>query len=320
MSIKFSCIVPIYNVENYLERCLNSLLKQDYINYEVILIDDGSTDTSGKIVDEYAKKSSIFKVIHKVNEGLGETRNVGLRMATGDYIIFVDSDDWVENTYLSEISKIIIETKADIVHCSWYEDTEISSKLNNDVRNEKLEKGFFLNKVLIDDIGCQVWKNVYKKALWRGITFPRRLYEDLYTTHLVIDRAQNIVQIKNAYYHYIIRNNNISNSFNPIKGRDIFYGFVSRYEFMKNHNMAIPDIILSKIYKNGIQAIHGISLIKDYAEIKKITKYILLNNREGGYINSRNQIEIFMANKFTRLYVYSICFFYKYIRRNKICV
>ena len=124
--------------------------------------------------------------------------------------------------------------------------------------------------------------------------------------------------MEKGYYHYLIRDGNISNTFNPIKGRDIFWGFASRYEFLKNAENNIEEriynIVFEKACKNGIQAIHGLSLIRDFEEIKKVTSYVLLK-MNGKYKNLKSErIELIIANKCTRMYAYIICFFYKYIR------
>ena len=115
---KISVIVPIYNVEPYLHRCVDSLLLQTYQDFELILIDDGSTDNCGMICDEYAALDDRIRVIHKLNGGLSDARNVGLEIATGEYIAFVDSDDWVARDYLECLFVTLCETGADICECN----------------------------------------------------------------------------------------------------------------------------------------------------------------------------------------------------------
>lgn len=105
--ILISVVVPIYNVEKYLNKCVDSLLNQDYSNLEIILVDDGSTDSSGKIVDEYKEKNKNIKVIHKENGGLSSARNAGLKEAIGQYIIFIDSDDWIDTKMISTLFNLI---------------------------------------------------------------------------------------------------------------------------------------------------------------------------------------------------------------------
>lgn len=113
--MKISVIVPIYNVEKYIEKCINSIINQTYKDLEIILVDDGSTDSSGKICDEYAKKDKRIKVIHKKNGGVSSSRNIALTIANGDYITWIDSDDWIEKDTYSKLADIILKNKADII-------------------------------------------------------------------------------------------------------------------------------------------------------------------------------------------------------------
>lgn len=117
-----SCIVPVYNVEKYLANCVDSILKQTFANFELILVDDGSTDKSSSICDEYAIKDSRIKVIHKINGGVSSARNTGLDIAKGEYITFIDSDDWVDSNYFLTLYKAAIETNADLVICGFKEE------------------------------------------------------------------------------------------------------------------------------------------------------------------------------------------------------
>ena len=127
MEKTISVIVPIYNVEKYLDRCLKSIINQTYKNLEIILIDDGSPDNCGTICDEYAKKDNRIKVVHKDNGGLVKARNTGLDIATGEYISFIDPDDWIELNMYEEMIKIADETNTDIVRCGYYRDNDKES-------------------------------------------------------------------------------------------------------------------------------------------------------------------------------------------------
>ena len=115
---KVSIVIPVYNVEQYLRRCIDSILSQSYADYEMILVDDGSTDTSGQICDEYSGDSRIH-VIHKANEGAGAARNTGIEIATGDYITFIDSDDYIAGCYLERMVQTAEQTGSDIVQCGY---------------------------------------------------------------------------------------------------------------------------------------------------------------------------------------------------------
>ena len=122
---KVSIVVPVYNVEKYLNRCLNSLVNQDYKNIEIIIVNDGSPDNSQMIIDKYKKEySNVIKAFKKKNEGLSEARNFGLKKATGDYIAFIDSDDYVETNMISEMIKCASKNNSDIVVCDIFDEYE----------------------------------------------------------------------------------------------------------------------------------------------------------------------------------------------------
>ena len=114
-----SVVVPVYNVEKYIDKCINSIINQTYKNLEIILVDDGSPDNCGNICDEYAKKDNRIIVIHKENGGVSSARNIGIKNAKGKWITFVDSDDWIENDYVEKLSKIGIQNKAEVVLCGY---------------------------------------------------------------------------------------------------------------------------------------------------------------------------------------------------------
>lgn len=127
MNDLISIIVPVYNVEKYLNKCIDSIINQTYKNIEIILVDDGSTDNSGKICDEYLLRDSRIKVIHKNNGGLSSARNEGINISSGEYIGFVDSDDWVEPNMYEEMYKKILYSNADIVDCGYWKEYENKS-------------------------------------------------------------------------------------------------------------------------------------------------------------------------------------------------
>jgi len=211
---EISIVVPIYNSEKYLKKCINSVLKQDYNSYELILIDDGSSDKSGAICDEYVKKDFRIKVIHKENKGVSDSRNVGIKNAIGKYILFLDSDDWLEVNSLRNIDKVIREKELDILIFGYREIYEKSNTLNikpyhhiNETDFEKLildtsdnVKGFLFNKLIKKScIEYYFDESIYVK-------------EDLY--FLLQNRAnfKKIHIIQDIIYNYQIRNTSVSHS------------------------------------------------------------------------------------------------------------
>ncbi len=205
-----SIIVPVYKVEPYLHQCVDSILNQTYRDLEIILIDDGSPDRCGEICDEYARKDNRVRVLHTENRGLSAARNLGLREATGDYIGFVDSDDWIEPDMYEVLLTRLEETGADISVCGlWYEHpnrTKEAGKLPDIVYigNEAL--------IMVLSNGQQncVWNKLYCSELWESILFPDgRVYEDVATTYKAILKAKKVVSTSICLYHYRQRTESI---------------------------------------------------------------------------------------------------------------
>ena len=239
-----SVIVPVYNVEQYLEKCILSLRKQTYKNLEIILIDDGSPDKSPAMCDNYATIDSRIKVIHKSNGGLADARNAGLEQATGEYVAFVDSDDWIMPSMYSDMMKMFRDNpELDIVCCA-------AARIRHSEEVERcfsyygtgtIKSGVEITKrILLDDIGSQVVKGLYRYTCWDNVRFPiGLLYEDIPTTYKAFSRAKLVGFIDEPYYKYRMNDAGISNTAKAIKPYHIYLGFKSHYEFAKE---AFPEI------------------------------------------------------------------------------
>lgn len=198
-----SIIVPIYNVGRYLEQCLISILEQTYRNLEIILIDDGSTDTSGAICDSYQKNDDRIKVIHQKNGGLSRARNVGIKLAQGTYLAFVDSDDWIEKDYIEKMYEACKSKEADICVCNfekvWHNKNK-SIPIKAKVYDENVMSIMFGQDCTAMTVA---WNKLYKKELWKEIVFtPGKIHEDESTTYKVFYKAKRIVVINEILYHY----------------------------------------------------------------------------------------------------------------------
>jgi len=202
---KVSIIVPVFNSAEYLEKCLDSILSQTLKEFEIILIDDGSTDTSLEIIKNYAKKYDNIRYKTKTNEGQAIARNLGIEMATGKFICFVDSDDYIENTMLQKLYESAIKNNSDIVICDYIEEYEKKQieKKSLFVDAESLDKSYILSvagpcsKIIKTDI----FKQNNLKFLENNI------YEDLAIIPTLALYTQNISYCKEILYHYVIRNN-----------------------------------------------------------------------------------------------------------------
>lgn len=199
---KISVIVPVYNVEQYLPRCIDSILAQTFTDFEALLIDDGSTDKSGKICDEYAKKDNRIRVIRKSNDGVSATRELGVNIANGDYIQFIDSDDWMEKDMLELMINEVINKKADVVSCRFF---EVTSQRITSSNTYYTSSDDFIRDVVRSNWGV-VWKILVKRDLYikNDIHFPVNINagEDYVVCTKLLLCAQNIVCLNRALYYY----------------------------------------------------------------------------------------------------------------------
>lgn len=228
-----SIIVPVYNVEPYLRRCLDSIIEQTYRDLEILVIDDGSTDQSGKICDEYAELDERIRVTHTENRGLSCARNRGLDNATGDWIGFVDSDDWIEPDMYEVLLKRAEETGADIVECGYYKEFKNTSEEMPSV-TEIISETDAIEALVYGKITGLVWNKVYKRDIFSTVRFPvGREFEDIYTTHKLVCDAR-VAKIKESYYHYVQRNSGISQCHEINNLTDNWVAHKKRYEDLED--------------------------------------------------------------------------------------
>lgn len=200
-----SIIVPVYNVEKYLRDCLNSIVIQTYKSIEIILVDDGSTDLSGSICDEFAHCDSRVRAIHKENGGLSDARNVGLDLSTGDYVLFVDSDDMITPDMVEELMNTVssADGSVDMVYFGFAKIYKNKTVYDCPIKAE-YDKCEALRKWVEDiDIHNYACSAIYKKSLWDDIRFPKgKLYEDIRTTYKLILRCDRVLSVDKPLYIY----------------------------------------------------------------------------------------------------------------------
>lgn len=201
-----SVIVPVYNVEAYIRKCLDSVVAQSYENLEIILVDDGSPDRCGVICDEYAAKDGRIKVIHQTNRGVAAARNTGLRAATGEWIAWVDSDDWVSAGFIMYLISNALKTDADIVICGRYEEyVDRKRFISPGLRIMDSEEAI-IELMRDDEIRNYLWDKLWRAELFHGLAFPNYLiYEDVALCWRMFDRATYILCCPDGYYHYNVR-------------------------------------------------------------------------------------------------------------------
>lgn len=207
---KTSVIVPVYNVERFLGKAVESVLKQTYKNFEIILVDDGSTDSSGDLCDYYAKIDNRIRVIHKKNGGQGMARNIGLSVSVGRYVAFLDSDDFWHEKYLESLVCVIENENADMAVCQfeYIDESDIKIEHKRNTGKADIFSGTDAIKEMLywKKFGVAPWAKLYKRELWEGVRFAEdRIYEDLATTYKVVANAKKVVFIDSTYMFYRVR-------------------------------------------------------------------------------------------------------------------
>lgn len=208
--VKASIIIPVYNAELYLQECLNSIMKQTFHNFEVIAIDDGSSDGSAEILRKARAADSRIRVFRQENRGSAAARNQGIRQAEGDYIAFADADDWVDPAYLLTLVEMIEQEDADIAVCDFYRE----GKKEGDWQPGIFDKEGIFREFLQQRLFNRIMNKLYRKDLIIDVTFPegRNYMEDATWTSQVLAKAKKLIRTDKALYYYRIQENSISHS------------------------------------------------------------------------------------------------------------
>ena len=293
MKPSVSIIVPVYSVEPYLRKCIDSIIKQTYKNLEIILVDDGSPDSCGDICDEYAARDERIIVIHKQNGGLSDARNAGLDVAKGDYVQFVDSDDWIEKDCCETAIQKASIFHADIVCFGYLESFPSGRDVKHVVESSGERNKLELVKELVSGEGVirdYVWNKLFRRNLLDGIRFPKgRCFEDMDVTYKLFHRAYKIYTVNTIFYHYIRRSGSLAyGTLRPAALKDKMYIHKQQLAFLKQN---YPTLVESQINKMLIEMMIGIvvlrresdydiilneinSFIDEYeSSVKKLTKY-----------------------------------------------
>ncbi|MEE1125885.1 MAG: glycosyltransferase [Acutalibacteraceae bacterium] len=227
-----SVIVPIYNVEDYLRRCVDSIINQSYKNLEIILVDDGSPDNSPKICDEYIEKDNRIKVVHKKNGGLSDARNAGMEVATGEYVSFIDSDDWIDVDFINSLYNGI-KSGADVAECATrLVDNDDNTLSTRGSKEGKISREEALAKLITEDGVYQtVWNKLYKRSQIEELPFAvGKYHEDDFWTWRVFLKMDKLYLCEKPMYNYLQnRSNSIIGSSYSLKKLD---GIEARYERM----------------------------------------------------------------------------------------
>ena len=233
--MNISVIVPVYNTAPYLDRCVESLTGQTLENLEILLVDDGSTDGSGAMCDAWALRDSRVRVLHRKNGGLGSARNAGLFMAKGSWISFVDSDDWVETSFLETLLDTAIRMDVPL-SCCGYGKSDREAPLGKAMPDIQLLSRETAMLDVIEDrrTGVVVWNKLYARRLLEGLSFPEnRLHEDEYFTHLAVGRADRVAYADTVLYRYRQRPDSIMGAAFSLKRLDAAEAKAARLRYLR---------------------------------------------------------------------------------------
>lgn len=297
---EISVIVPVYKVEKYLTKCVDSILAQTFTDFELWLVDDGSPDHCGIICDEYARKDARVKVIHKKNGGLSDARNAALDVMQGEYVFFVDSDDWIAVDALEIMYAASKRTGAEVATgniISVYEDgTE--KLLYSPTQKEKILKDEEILATLLQPSACN---RLYKAELFRKLRYPvGRLYEDAFVYHKILAQIDSMVLVGRNTYYYLIRSGSIMNSEYNIRFTDIVDAVYDRAVWLDSigqkkladetrlfvySQVGVAYAHLNKRNKAHLKRLHGIKAIYDECYDKLICS---------GHIENKQKIRLFV--------------------------
>lgn len=301
-----SVIIPVYKVEKYLNKCINSVINQTYSNLEIILVDDGSPDNCGNICDNYAKKDKRIKVIHKQNGGLSSARNAGLEIATGSLISFIDSDDYVDIKMLEELKNNMEKYNSDISVCNFYKKYKFIKKIKTKVNKEYV----FQNKEKYTEakdgnrcINPCAWNKLYKKEIFNNIRYPEgKIFEDSYVIYDIADTVDKISYTPKALYFYRARKSSITkskkkNNYDQVDALSKNIDFLTKkkyFDLADKEKYRKVHALLSIAYKSGIQDIND----ESYKEEKELVLKTARDIKDSKYlsVSQKNNIKMLIEN------------------------
>lgn len=269
MTVEISIIVPLYNTEKYVKKCLDSLLAQQFTDFEVIIVNDGSTDRSGEIAKEYVKKDRRFKYYKQTNAGPAAARNRGLQEVSGTFISFVDSDDYIHPSMLQIMYETAIKSDADIVVCEYKRVEEKEPIIIQDVERGNITQ--VTGKEMLHQmyestsdytLYVVAWNKLYRKELFNDIVYDENfLYEDETVAHKLYYKSQKVSYLDDVFYYYVQRKGSIVNSPIDIVRLDRVYALKNREQFFKK----LKDV---ELHQKAV--LHFVEIFfKDYYAVKR---------------------------------------------------
>lgn len=311
-----SIITPVYNVEQYLQQCIESIILQDFQDWELILVDDGSTDKSGAICDEYALKDKRIHVLHKENTGQADSRNIALQLAKADLIGFVDSDDWIEPDMYSALYYTLTGNQADVAICGYfqdYNDAAEASCTSGDLAVYNRDEAL---KLIIEDkvIKSFLWDKLFRREVITDLLPKAYYYEDYATLFKWFVNVEKVVFYQKPEYHYRQRKGSTDHDEDPRKKYHFFLAEQERYNYLQKHRLMLERSVefAAKVVMTGIQETKGIARRardreKGLYYIKKIRQeiraYLPVDYKELGL---KKYIRLWKLQHFLSWYIFSL--------------
>ncbi|MBF0715442.1 glycosyltransferase [Gemelliphila palaticanis] len=277
-------VVPVYNVEKYLEKCVTSILNQTYKNLEIILVDDGSTDKSGELCDYLAERDSRIVVYHKLNGGLSDARNYGVDRAKGEYIGFVDSDDYIHSDMYLNLYDAIIKENSDVAECGVtrvYKNKELPHYDGDEYYFSTDARGFLFEYLKMNKIYGSAWCKLIKSNIAKSIKFPKgKIYEDIFYNYDLLNVANKFTFISGNYYYYYMREGSITTERFNDKHMDIIEAIDNLHSYTVGN---YPEFIyLSEVrkvtaYLSIFSQIIVLDNYSDYSQYKLLLNFLKSN-------------------------------------------
>lgn len=288
-SYPISIIIPVYKVEPFLEKCILSILNQTFTNIEIIFIDDGSPDNCGKMCDDYAAKDSRITVIHKKNGGLSSARNAGIDIAKGDYLMFIDSDDYVEPDFCEKAYHFVIDNNVLCASFGYYEHWSDRTDEFHTSKSKLISANDAIKCLITKDdvIFNFAWNKIYHKSLFNNIRYPEgKYYEDQGTTYKLFDAANTIYIDPSMLYHYNRRQETITQALgveqtqDPKILKDIFDLWVERLDFIRNKYPDLKNCVLKQIVGLIVRSFNVLTWKNDRVLITKFEQFLNVHKQE----------------------------------------
>ena len=279
-----SIILPVYNVEKYLDECVTSLLNQSYKNIEILFVDDGSTDNSGKILDEYKTKDERIKVFHKKNGGVSSAKNVGLKHAKGKYITFVDPDDYVMKEYVEYLLKLIEKNNADVAYTKYNYDNYNNKQVTNEYIRV-IDSNEALYEILTYQISVAVWNKIYKKEMLDSNKIY--FYEDIFmgegfNFNILAFKIANKIAVSNKKIYFYRRDNNESatTKFKIEKWENALYAISKIKDNLKDADNNIKEALIFAEWRTNIDAYTLLNISKQEKKYSEFNNKVLAISRK----------------------------------------